>query len=149
MARISNKIDSKGRFFIPAKSREAFGGPIVVTKSLDRGFLCVYTREHYKTIEKQLKDLNGLDPRIRQLQRYILGEAQFCEVDNQGRLSVLPNLWRAIDAAPGDEISVMDFNDGEKMEICTAKRYVEENEAKINEEVQSIDYHSGNTITGL
>ena len=121
MARDTKKIDAKGRFFIPSKLKEKFGGDVVVTNSLDKGYLSVYTAEAFLNVKKQLDDLNSMDPNVRRLQRYIAGEALELSVDSQGRLAVSSELWERIGAKPGDDICVFEVLG--KLDICTKSFY--------------------------
>ena len=123
MARDTKKIDAKGRFFIPTKFKEAMGEDLVVTTSLDTGYLSVYTAEAFKKVTQQLKGLNSFDPKVRWIKREILGEALEVKVDSQGRIKVSDELWERIGAQSGDEICVLDV-DG-KLDICTKAFYAE------------------------
>ena len=124
MARDTKKIDAKGRFFIPTKHKDEMGEELVVTNSLDTGYLSVYTAEDLRKVSAQLKSLNSMDPKVRKLKRVIIGESLDCSVDTQGRIKVSNELWERIGAKPGDEICVFDI-DG-KLEICTKAHYDEE-----------------------
>lgn len=124
VARDTKKIDAKGRFFIPSKQKDELGAEVVVTNSLDLGYLCVYSKEHFGKIKGQLGGLNSMDPKVRRIKRAIIGEALEVNVDSQGRISVSSELWERIGAVPGDEICV--FNDEGKLDICTKKFYDEE-----------------------
>ena len=116
------KVDSRGRFFIPAKQKEMLGTEVVVTNSLDVGYLCVYSKEHFENVVKvQLGKLNVMDANVRKIKRAIIGEACEVNVDSQGRLAVNNELWERIGAKLGDEICVFD-GDG-KVDICTKKFY--------------------------
>ena len=121
MARDTKKIDAKGRFFIPTKHKEEQGEELVVTNSLDSGYLSVYTAESFRKVSEQLSKLNSMDPQVRKLRRVIVGEALECSVDSQGRIKVSDELWERIGAKPGDEICVFDI-DG-KLDICTKAHY--------------------------
>lgn len=122
MARDIKKVDAKGRFFIPAKQKELLGTEVVVTNSLDVGYLCVYSKDHFENIVKtQLSKLNSMDSNVRKIKRAIIGEACEVNVDSQGRISVNSELWERIGANPGDEICV--FNDDGKLDICTKNFY--------------------------
>jgi len=121
MARDTKKIDAKGRFFVPTKHKEEIGDSLVVTNSLDVGYLCVYSEAEFKKITEQLGKLNSMDPKVRRLKRYILGEALDVNIDSQGRISVTSELWEKIGAKPGDEICV--FNVDGKLDICTKAHY--------------------------
>ena len=124
LARDTKKIDAKGRFFIPAKQKDELGSELVVTNSLDVGYLCVYSKEHFAGIREQLGKLNSMDPKVRRIKRAIIGEALDVNVDSQGRISVTAELWEKIGANPGDEICV--FNDEGKLDICTKTFYENE-----------------------
>ena len=125
MARDIKKVDAKGRFFIPAKQKEQLGEEVVVTNSLDLGYLCVYSKDHFENVLKpQFAGLNDLDAKVRKVRRVIIGEACYVNVDSQGRISVNSELWERIGAKPGDEICVI--NDDGKLDICTKKFYDDE-----------------------
>ena len=97
------KVDAKGRFFIPAKQKELLGEEVVVTNSLDVGYLCVYSKDHFENVVKtQLAKLNTMDANARKIKRAIIGEACEVSVDSQGRISVNSELWDRIGAKPGD-----------------------------------------------
>ena len=122
MARDIKKIDAKGRFFIPAKQKELLGEEVVVTNSLDVGYLCVYSKDYFDNkIMPQLSKLNTMDANARKIKRAIIGEACEVSVDSQGRIAVNSELWDRIGAKPGDEICV--FNDAGKLDICTKSFY--------------------------
>ena len=143
MARDIKKIDSKGRFFVPSKQRDELGSEVVVTNSLDSGYLCVYSAAHFDEIKKQLAALNTMDSKVRRLKRAIIGEALEISVDSQGRISVSSELWERIGAQAGDEICV--FNDDGKLDICTKKFYEEEDHDIGSLEGLGTDY----VVTGL
>ena len=124
VARDTKKIDAKGRFFIPSKQKEELGSEVVVTNSLDVGYLCVYSKEHFGKIKAQLGGLNSMDPKVRKIKRAIIGEALEVNVDSQGRISVTGELWEKIGAKAGDEICV--FNDDGKLDLCTKDFYEHE-----------------------
>jgi len=121
MARDTKKIDAKGRFFIPTKHKEDLGNSLVVTNSLDSGYLCVYSEKAFARVKEQFAKLNTFDPKVRMLRRFIVGEALEVNVDSQGRISVTSELWEKIGAKPGDEICV--FNVDDKLDICTKAHY--------------------------
>ena len=119
------KVDAKGRFFIPSKQKEKLGAEVVVTNSLDIGYLCVYSKDHFENVViPQLAKLNVMDVNVRKIKRAIIGEACEVTVDSQGRIAVNSELWDRIGAKPGDEICV--FNDAGKLEICTKSFYDDE-----------------------
>ena len=48
MARFINKMDAKGRIFIPAKLRDQIGSPMFVTLNQDKGYLSIYGEDHFQ-----------------------------------------------------------------------------------------------------
>lgn len=126
MARYTHTIDAKGRVFVPARLRDSLGASLVVTLSLDDGFLSLYTPERFRQIRDQLSQLSGTDPAVRKLKRAIIGEAMVCDLDSQGRISISDELWSHIDVDPGDEICFIDMFD--KLEICSRGFYQQQKE---------------------
>ncbi|MBR3082647.1 MAG: hypothetical protein IKH06_07340 [Clostridiales bacterium] len=139
MARDIKKIDAKGRFFIPAKQREQLGDEVVVTNSLDKGYLCVYSKEHFAHIAEQIRKLNSMDSKVRTIKRAIIGEAAEVSVDAQGRIAVSAELWERIAAKAGDEICV--FNDDGKLDVCAKSFYDNEDHDLSNIEGLETDYY--------
>ena len=89
MARYTHSSDNKGRIFIPAKLRNNLGGSVYVTRSLDAGYLAVYTVDQFAMIRAQIFDLPGTDPIARRFRREIIGEAIHCNLDSQGRIPAM------------------------------------------------------------
>ncbi|MBR3057351.1 MAG: hypothetical protein IKG93_05210 [Clostridiales bacterium] len=144
MARFINKVDAKGRIFIPAKVRDQIGSPVFVTMSQDPGYLMVYAKERFEHIVEQFAKIPMTDPKIRHARRQIVGEALECDLDGQGRISVSSELWSRISANPSEEVCIYQ-TDKDALEICTKKFYDEEN---ADPENQRIDIE-GYGITGL
>ena len=124
MARFTHTIDAKGRVFVPARLRDSIGASLIVTLSLDEGYLSAYTPEAFRAIRDQIGQLSGTDPAVRRLKRTIIGEEMPCDLDSQGRISVSDELWAAIKVQPGEEVCFIDMFD--KLEIC-AKSFYEQN----------------------
>jgi hypothetical protein len=76
--------------------RDSIGASLVVTLSLDEGYLSAYTPENFRQIREQIAQLSGTDPAVRRLKRLIIGEAMPCDLDGQGRISVSDELWAQI-----------------------------------------------------
>ncbi|MDD3930729.1 MAG: division/cell wall cluster transcriptional repressor MraZ [Eubacteriales bacterium] len=125
-ARYTHTIDAKGRVFVPARLRGSIGASLIVTLSLDDGYLSAYTPEQFRLIREQISQLSGTDPAVRRLKRLIIGEAMVCELDGQGRISVSDELWSHIQVARGDEICFIDMFD--KLEICSRSFYEDQKE---------------------
>ncbi|MDT0618088.1 MAG: division/cell wall cluster transcriptional repressor MraZ [Salinisphaeraceae bacterium] len=89
-------VDAKGRFAIPSAYRQpirdACGGRIVVTQHWDRCLL-IYPQPQFQAFESELLSRGGLNPKVRDIQRFLLGNARDLEMDKQGRL-LLPSPLR-------------------------------------------------------
>jgi MraZ protein len=144
MARYTNKIDDKGRVFIPSKLRESLGRHVVVTLCLDNGYLSVYTDDRFRRIREQFEELNSMDSKVRRVMRLIVGEALSCEIDSQGRISVSSELWEHIGVHQGDEVSII--NIGDKLDIC-GKTFYEKKKEELSA-VMELDLTEYN-VTGL
>ncbi|MGB2941886.1 MAG: division/cell wall cluster transcriptional repressor MraZ, partial [Candidatus Macondimonas sp.] len=86
-------IDGKGRMAIPARYRDpltvACEGQMVVTVDRDQCLL-VYPLPAWEAVETDLIRMANLDPRARQLQRFLMGYATEIVMDGQGRLQLTP-----------------------------------------------------------
>lgn len=88
-------LDSKGRLAIPAKHRDAlladYSGNLVLTADMD-GCLLVYPLQEWQPIRDKLLKLSALNPKIRALQRLLVGNAEDVLMDSAGRVLISPNL---------------------------------------------------------
>lgn len=126
MARYTHTVDAKGRVFVPARLRDSLGASLVVTLSIDDGYLSLYTPEQFSHIREQISQLSGTDPAVRRLKRAIIGEAMVCSMDGQGRISISDELWSHVAVSRGDEICFIDMFD--KLEICSRSFYDKQQE---------------------
>ncbi len=85
----SLSLDSKGRMAIPAKYRdrlqEACSGQLVVTIDQSRCLL-IYPLSAWEEVEQKLEQLSSTNQKARELKRLLLGYAEDCVMDNQGRI---------------------------------------------------------------
>ena len=88
-------LDSKGRLAVPARHRDVLlercGGHLVITADADRCLL-VYPLPEWEVIQQKLEGLSNLDPRVRELQRRLIGFAVDTEMDGAGRVLLSPAL---------------------------------------------------------
>jgi len=88
-------LDSKGRLAIPARHRDALlvdcSGNLVLTADMD-GCLLVYPQQEWQPIRDKLLKLSALNPKIRALQRLLVGNAEDVLMDSAGRVLISPNL---------------------------------------------------------
>lgn len=87
-------LDAKGRLAVPTRHREALdgnGAGLVVTADPSQCLL-LYPRAAWEPIQARLMGLSSFDPRMRGLQRLIVGHADDVEIDAAGRILVPPPL---------------------------------------------------------
>jgi len=84
-------LDSKGRLAVPSRYREALlvrcAGRLVITADFDKCLL-IYPQSDWEPIQQKLMGLSSLNPRIRGLQRQLVGYAEDIEMDAAGRVLV-------------------------------------------------------------
>ena len=85
-------LDSKGRLAIPAKYRQSLSldceGKMVCTIDIKQPCLLLYPLPEWQIIEQKLTRLSSMNPAERRLQRLLLGHADDCEMDKNGRLLI-------------------------------------------------------------
>ena len=88
-------LDVKGRLAVPARHRDALlercAGHLVITADADRCLL-VYPLPDWELIQQRLEGASNLDPRVRELQRLIIGFATDVDMDGAGRVLIPPAL---------------------------------------------------------
>ena len=88
-------LDSKGRLAIPARYRDMLlalcAGNLVLTADAD-GCLLVYPQAEWQPIRDKLLKLSALNPKIRALQRRLIGYAEDVVMDGAGRVLISPAL---------------------------------------------------------
>ena len=88
-------LDVKGRLAVPARHRDALlercAGHLVITADADRCLL-VYPLPDWELIQQKLEGLSNLDPRVRELQRRLIGFAVDVDMDGAGRVLISPAL---------------------------------------------------------
>jgi MraZ protein len=88
-------LDSKGRLAVPSRHRDALlercSGHLVITADADRCLL-IYPLPDWELIQQKLEGLSNLDPRVRELQRRLIGFAVDSDMDGVGRVLISPAL---------------------------------------------------------
>ena len=98
------KLDEKGRFFLPAKFREAFGDGLVITRGQDHS-LAIYTMAKFEELTEQIAAAPGTVRQVRDYQRMVASSACDEVPDKQGRVTI-PAALRAY-ARLDDQIVVV------------------------------------------
>lgn len=113
-----NSIDAKSRMIIPSKYREELGLKCIITKGIDK-CLYIYPIVEWESFAEKLKALPKADAKARNFVRHFYGNAEECEIDRQGRVT-LPSALREY----GDiEKELMTIGNGEKIEVWSREVY--------------------------
>ncbi|MFM2484822.1 division/cell wall cluster transcriptional repressor MraZ [Celerinatantimonas yamalensis] len=85
-------LDSKGRLTMPMRYREYLfeecQGMMVSTVDITLNCLLLYPLNEWEAIEQKLRKLSSMNPVERRLQRLLLGYADDCQMDKNGRLLI-------------------------------------------------------------
>jgi len=115
-------LDSKGRLAVPARHRDTLfercAGHLVITADADRCLL-IYPLPDWELIQQKLEGLSNLDPRVRELQRRLIGFAVDIDMDSAGRVLITPELRRFAEL----EKSVVLVGQGRKFELWNDERW--------------------------
>ncbi len=120
-------LDSKGRLAIPARYRDMLlahcAGQLVLTTDAD-GCLLLYPQPEWQPIREKLMRLSAFNPRIRALQRFLVGHAEDVVMDAAGRVLISPTLrsYAVLDKR------VMLVGQGNKCEVWDETRWQAQHE---------------------
>lgn len=81
----NHSLDSKNRVFIPSKYREELGDTFYITRKFDT-YLSVYTAEDWEAYTEKIEKLP--ESIAFEVQELILGGAQKCTPDSNGRIII-------------------------------------------------------------
>jgi MraZ protein len=117
-------LDSKGRLSVPARYqsvlRERCNGHLVITADADRCLL-IYPLPEWELIQQKLESLSNLDPRVRTLQRRLIGFAVDVEMDSAARVLIAPELRQYAQL----EKSVVLVGQGRKFELWNQESWTQ------------------------
>ncbi|MFM2483149.1 division/cell wall cluster transcriptional repressor MraZ [Celerinatantimonas sp. YJH-8] len=88
----SINLDNKGRLTIPTRYREPLmddcDGQLICTVDITLQCLLLYPLNEWEDIEKKLRGLSSMNRKQRRLQRLLLGYADDCQMDRNGRILI-------------------------------------------------------------
>lgn len=128
-------IDSKGRFAVPTRYREALGAQVVLTIDTEETCVLLYPATQWQIIEDKLQGLPSFNAYARRIQRLLIGHATDVEIDSSGRV-LLPQLLR--EYAHVDKKMVM-IGQGNKFEIWDEQLWQQRREHWLAEEASLLD----------
>lgn len=140
-------LDDKGRLSVPVRYRniikEDSQGQCVVTKSLFDPCLWMYPIDEWESVVNTLGQLPTLtDALCRTVQRTVLGNAVYCQLDSQGRI-LLPQELR-ISAGLTKKAYLIGFNNKFELWSDEALNKQRELDAKIlASSIDSLSSHPG------
>jgi MraZ protein len=105
---------------------ENCAGQLVLTADPD-GCLLVYPQPNWQPIREKLMQRSAFDPRIRALQRFLVGHAEDTLMDTAGRVLISPTL-RALAAL---DKHVMLVGQDNKFELWDEARWLAQNEKMV------------------
>ncbi|MEA4922028.1 MAG: division/cell wall cluster transcriptional repressor MraZ [Eubacteriaceae bacterium] len=128
MGSYNNSIDAKSRMIIPSKYRDELGLKCVITRGIDK-CLYIYPIPEWEAFSEQLSKLPKADPKARNFVRHFYGNAEECEIDRQGRVTV-PAALRDYGQIEKELVTI---GNGEKIEVWSRNVWEEDmQEAKLN-----------------
>jgi MraZ protein len=90
-----NSINDKGRLSIPSRFRDELmaggDGRLVVTKGID-ACLVAYSPEEWEKVEEKASHLSSIKAEGIFYKRHVIGSAEECQIDAQGRILVHASL---------------------------------------------------------
>lgn len=139
--RTNLSLDSKGRMAMPAKYRdllhEICAGQLIVT--VDRSScLLVYPLPVWEDVEKRLVQLSNTNKQARNLKRFLLGHAEECEMDGQGRILISAPLREF--AFLEKHVSLIGY--GPRFELWNKERFDQATNDWCNEKIEDSDLSS-------
>ena len=125
-------IDAKGRLMLPAKFRETLNGePFYITKGTE-GQITLYPKNRWEELIEKLNLAQN-----RKVKRFVIGSAQECEFDNQGRFTIQTSL-----KSFGEfNKKAMVIGMGDQVEIWAQEKYDITSESEISEIAKSLDIY--------
>ncbi|HET9947079.1 MAG TPA: cell division/cell wall cluster transcriptional repressor MraZ [Patescibacteria group bacterium] len=92
LGQYEGKISVKSQIAFPKKFREGLGERLIITKGLGKR-LMVVSEENWKTLLEGTEQSPFINKEATDLQRFVLANAQYVELDSKGRC-VLPEYLR-------------------------------------------------------
>ena len=104
IGQFESKIGEKHQAGLPKKFRDILGEKLIVTKGFEN-CLIVVSEENWKTLLEGTEGKPFTNKATRELQRFLLGNASYIELDQKGRF-VIPEYLRTFADIDSDVIFV-------------------------------------------
>ena len=136
-----NQLDTKNRMIVPSKLRNELGDNVVFTKGIDN-CLYLYPMDEWEKFMDKLSRLPVSDSRARKFVRNFTANAEECEIDKQGRVTIPKALREKVEIQK--ELTTIGCMD--KIEVWSREVYNSaQEEITMNEE----DIAEGMTLYGI
>jgi MraZ protein len=146
----SVNLDAKGRLAVPARFRDMLAKAgstlltVTINPSADDRCLLLYPEHEWAEVVRGLSRRDTMHPRVRAMQRLVVGHAADCEMDGQGRI-LLPAPQRKFAGLAKRVSLVGQFN---KIEIWDEEALENKQEAWLDD-VKLIDGEFAEELRGL
>ncbi len=104
IGRQDTKIDEKNRIILPAKFRRELGDNLIVTQGFE-GSLIVISVSKFELLLEGTRGKPIIDKNAREIERFLLGNAEEVSLDDKGRF-IVPNYLREY-ASLNEEVSML------------------------------------------
>ena len=127
-------LDSKGRLAIPTKHRQLLlddcNGNLICTIDTQQSCLLLYPLPAWEDIERKLAKLSSMNPAERRITRLLLGYADECDMDKNGRFLIPAPLRKHANLSK----EVMLVGQLHKFEIWNAETWMQQIEQDVKAE---------------
>ena len=127
----SHSLDAKKRVFVPAKFREELGNEFYITRKFDP-YLSVYTADDWAEYVERISALP--ESEAAELQEYLLGFAQKCVPDGNGRIILDERLMKHA----GIEKNLVFVGAGRQIKIWSEEIWNERESKRDTESIREI-----------
>ena len=127
-----SKIGEKHQAALPKKFRETLGDKLIVTKGFEN-CLIIVSEENWKTLLEGTEGRPFTSKATRELQRFLLGNATYVELDGKGRF-VLPEYLRNFASIDKEII----FAGIQRFVEVWDKKQWEEHQKELSKDIESI-----------
>ena len=132
IGRYDSKVSSKFQISFPVKFRKELGDRLIATKGLEN-CLIIVSEENWKTLLEGTEGEPFTKRSTREVQRYLLGNAQEIELDSKGRC-ILPQYLREYAHLKEDVV----FAGIERFVEIWDKTHWEEEQKRLGQSIETI-----------
>ena len=132
LGQYDGKLSEKHQAALPKKFRDELGDRLIITKGFENCLIAV-SEENWKTLLEGTEGKPFTSKNTRELQRFLLGNATYVELDGKGRF-VIPEFLRNFAGIKNDVI----FAGIQRFVEIWDKTKWEENQKELSENITSI-----------